>query len=112
MSRDVPRGDIPTLILAVLSEEPTHGYAIARAVERKSGAVLRMREGSLYPALRVLEEAKHIAGAWETPERGPARKVYTLTDAGARELAERVRRWEAYAGAVQSVLRVKGSSNA
>ena len=112
VGRDIPRGDVPALILAVLREQPSHGYAIARAVERRSADVLQMREGSLYPALRVLEQSGYIVGSWESPAKGPARKVYTITDRGKRELAKRVRRWEAYVTAVGSILGLEGTSNA
>ena len=112
VSRDIPKGDVPTLILAVLRDGPAHGYAIARAVERTSANVLRLREGSLYPALRVLEQTGHIVGAWETPPKGRPRKVYTLTKRGSTELDQRVRHWEAYAGAFGSILNARSPSNA
>jgi len=56
MRQELPNGDLPTLILAVLGQTPLHGYAIAREVERLSDQALKTREGSLYPALRVLEQ--------------------------------------------------------
>ncbi|CAA9586927.1 MAG: Transcriptional regulator, PadR family [uncultured Thermomicrobiales bacterium] len=104
MGRDLPRGDVPALILAVLDEAPAHGYAIARAIERRSAGVLQLREGSLYPALRALEQQGSVSSAWETTGVGPARKVYTLTDAGRVALAERASDWGAYAAAVAAVL--------
>jgi len=108
MSRDLPKGDIPTLILAVLKDTPRHGYAIAREIERLSAEALHLREGSLYPALRVLEQDGHIIGNWEIPESGPARKVYTLTESGTKELARRTAEWEQYARLMQTIL--KGGS--
>jgi PadR family transcriptional regulator, regulatory protein PadR len=104
MGRDLPRGDVPTLILAVLSEHPAHGYAIARAIEDKSSQVLNLREGSLYPALRVLEQQQLIVSAWDVSARGPARKVYTLTDAGREALARRTAEWDTYTTAIAAVL--------
>ena len=104
MGRELPRGDVPTLILAVLADAPAHGYAIARAIERESAQALQLREGSLYPALRALEQQGLIGSVWETPERGPARKVYTLTDAGRAELVRRTEDWHTYAAAVAAVL--------
>ncbi|GAB4456057.1 MAG: PadR family transcriptional regulator [Armatimonadaceae bacterium] len=108
MNRDVPRGDIPTLILAVLMETPRHGYAIAREIERLSETALRLREGSLYPALRILEQDGHITGHWEIPGSGPARKVYTITESGSRELSRRIQEWEQYARTMRTIL--KGAS--
>ena len=104
MPREISRGDLPALILAALADGPSHGYAIARHVEGESGNVLRMREGSLYPALRALENGGLVQSAWDTQESGPARKVYTLTDAGRAELAKRTEEWNAYAAAIGALL--------
>jgi DNA-binding PadR family transcriptional regulator len=103
MGRDLPRGDVPALILAILDERPAHGYAIARAIEQRSSGVLQLREGSLYPALRLLEQQGAVSSAWETAGSGPARKVYTLTDAGRAALAERAHDWGEYAAAVAAI---------
>lgn len=96
MSRDLSRGDVPTLILTVLADGNCHGYAIAREIERKSGQLFQMREGALYPALRVLEQDGFVEGQWEVQAVGPARKVYALTSAGKGELARRKTEWGAY----------------
>jgi PadR family transcriptional regulator PadR len=104
MAKELPRGDVATLILAVLAAGPAHGYAIARAIEEKSAQALQLREGTLYPALRVLEQQAAIESAWDVQERGPARKVYTLTEAGRIEFTQRVAAWNAYASAIEAVL--------
>lgn len=104
MRRDLANGDLPALILAVLSSEPRHGYAIAREVERLSEQALRMKEGTLYPALRVLEQDGLIAGAWQPQEKGADRKVYTLTERGAREMEKRTQELRDYARLIQSLL--------
>ncbi len=112
--RDLPKNDIPLLILAVLLDAPRHGYAIAREVERLSADALQMREGTLYPALRVLEQDGLISGAWEIQPVGPARKIYTLTETGQAELKKRTQDWENYArimGAVLGLGRNKGGLN-
>ena len=96
MGRDLSRNDIPILILSVLSESANHGYAIAREVERRSADVFHLREGSLYPALRVLEQDGAIEGRWEIPESGPKRKVYEITKKGRRELSKRAQEWADY----------------
>ena len=105
MGRELARGEVPTLILAILSEGPAHGYAIARAIEEQSEQALKLREGSLYPALRVLEQQGLVESAWQEPERGPARKTYTLTDEGRTELLTRANDWYDYAAAVMAVLK-------
>ena len=100
----IQKGSIPTLILAVLSDAPRHGYAIAREIERRSRNALKAGEGSLYPALRTLENDGLVAGTWEIQLSGPARKVYSLTDDGRAELAKRAKSWKEYASAVGLVL--------
>jgi PadR family transcriptional regulator PadR len=87
-----------------MAEGKCHGYALAREVERRSSDALKMREGSLYPALRVLEADELIVGAWEEGTGGPARRVYSITSKGQDELAKRARDWRAYMEAVGSFL--------
>lgn len=104
MGRTIGSGDVPVLVLAVLADAPSHGYAIAREIERRSGQNLGVKEGTLYPALRVLEQQGLIAGQWETPDSGPARKVYALTTEGSAEWVRRRQSWRDYARSVQQVL--------
>ena len=104
MKRDLFKGDLPVLILAVLNEAPCHGYAIAREIERRSQGELGAREGALYPALRVLESNGLIAGAWQEQTGTPARKVYELTPLGRGELAKSADAWRSYAAAFAQVL--------
>lgn len=109
MASTISKGDVPILVMAILAEGPCHGYAIARAIERRSGQVLGVKEGTLYPALRVLEQDGFIEGQWETLESGPARKVYKLTKAGRGELERRARSWRDYVDSFGAVL---GGENA
>lgn len=102
--RDLPKGDIPLLVLATLAEGAHHGYAIARAVENISRDAITLREGTLYPALRQLEADGMVEGNWEIQERGPARKVYTLTEKGRTELARRTRDWQEYSNFMTAIL--------
>lgn len=104
MIRDLQRGDIPTLILAVLTRGPLHGYGIARAVTDLSAGALHLKEGALYPALRTLETQHLVHSTWEVQPTGPARRVYHLTPVGIQEAQERARQWKAYVDAVGSVL--------
>lgn len=98
------KGNTPTLILAVLSHGPRHGYGIAREIELRSTGALSLGEGSLYPALRALEREGLVSSSWEPQERGPARKMYTLTEAGHAVLAERTRTWKSFVEAMESIL--------
>ena len=104
MSRELPKNDLPTLILAVLGEEPRHGYAIARSIEARSEGILTAREGTLYPALRQLESEEFIESLWEHPTSGPARKVYRLTETGRAECVKRVAAWQKYADAIAAIV--------
>ena len=102
--QELKKGSTPILILAVLAEGARHGYAIAREIERRSRNALKAGEGSLYPALRALENDGLVAGTWEIQPSGPARKVYSLTDDGRAELAKRTKAWKEYTSAVGLVL--------
>ena len=110
MPQNLSRGDVPTLILAVLKQGPLHGYAIARAIEQWSVDALHLREGTLYPALRQLEEQGVIQSVWEVQEPGPARRVYSLTEPGRTEFARRVEAWESYSAAINAVLNPRRES--
>ena len=98
------KGNTPTLILSVLQEAPLHGYAIAREIEKRSADLLKLGEGSLYPALRALEGEGLVKSQWEPQPSGPARKVYSLTDSGRAELERRIRSWRRFATAINAVL--------
>jgi PadR family transcriptional regulator PadR len=112
MGRDIFKGDVPILVMAILAEAPSHGYAIAREIERRSDQKFKMKEGTLYPALRVLEQNGWIEGQWEVQPSGPARKVYLLTQAGQGELARRAQEWQAYSKAFGSIIGNLGGTNA
>ena len=104
MRRELAKGDLPALVLAVLGEGPRHGYAIAREVERLSDGALHLREGTLYPALRVLEQDGLIAGTWEAQAKGADRKVYALTEAGRGERQKRTAALRDYATLLHTLL--------
>jgi PadR family transcriptional regulator PadR len=107
--RELSKGDIPVVILEILGRGACHGYAIAREIERQSDQVLQLREGSLYPALRVLENDGLIEGEWEIQSSGPARKNYRLTAAGQAELEKRKQAWHLY---TQLMNRILGGNDA
>lgn len=104
MRKDLVKGDLPALVLAVLNRQPLHGYGIAREVKQLSDDVLTMKEATLYPALRVLEQDGLIAGEWQPQEKGADRKVYTLTEAGKREAQKRMQELKDYATLIHTVL--------
>ncbi len=104
MKRELAKNSTHTLILAVLNDGPLHGYAIAREIERRSDNVLTCQEGILYPALRALENDELVEGDWEIQASGPARKIYTLTPKGKRDLGQRAQSWQKLNAAMNRVL--------
>jgi transcriptional regulator len=94
------------LVLKILSRRPgLHGYAIMSAIQEISGEVLRVEEGSLYPALHRMEEAGWIRAEWITKETGRRARLYEVTAAGKRQLGAEESRWQAVTLAVNRVLR-------
>jgi PadR family transcriptional regulator, regulatory protein PadR len=98
------QGTLSLLILRTLSTEPNHGFAIARRIRQVSKSVLRIEQGSLYPALHRMELEGLIESYWDTTEHNRRAKYYRLTRRGMRSLASEVERWEAIAAAIKSVL--------
>src|SRR3954452_8289893 len=104
---DKLQGALDLLVLKVLSRRaPLHGYAIMTAIEEVSGEVLRVEEGSLYPALHRMEEAGLIRASWivKDKEKGRRSRVYELTPGRRKQLAPDEERWTAAADAVFRVL--------
>src|SRR5215210_8612583 len=97
-------GTLETLILRTVARGPVHGYAIARWLEQSTGDVLRIEDGSLYPALYRLEKGGWIQAEWGTSELNRKAKFYRITPAGRKRLAARTEEWERFAGAVSKVL--------
>jgi PadR family transcriptional regulator PadR len=103
---DSLQGSLDLLVLKILSRRPRlHGYAIMTAIGDISGEVLRVEEGSLYPALHRMEEAAWIRAEWITKDTGRRARVYELTPAGKKQLAAEESRWQAVTAAVGRVLR-------
>jgi transcriptional regulator len=104
---DTLQGSLDLLVLKVLSRRaPLHGYAVMSAIEDIAGEVLRVEEGSLYPALHRMETDGWIRAAWITKDNGRRARVYELTAQGRKQLANEEARWTAVTGAVQRVLKL------
>jgi PadR family transcriptional regulator PadR len=100
------QGSIDLLVLKILSRRSRlHGYAIMSAIQNISGEVLRVEEGSLYPALHRMEEAGWIRAEWITKESGRRTRIYELTASGKKQLGEAESRWQSVAAAINRVLR-------
>jgi PadR family transcriptional regulator len=100
------QGSLDLLVLKLLSRRAKlHGYAIMSAIKISSGEILNAEEGSLYPALHRMEEAGWIRAEWVTKESGRRMRIYQLTAAGKKQLAEKVTRWQTVSSAIHRVLR-------
>jgi len=103
---DAMQGSMDLLVLKTLHRKgKLHGYAIMSAIRERSGDVLRVEEGSLYPALHRMEEAGWVRAEWVTKETGRRARVYELTAKGKKQLAAEEPKWQAIAKAVNRVLR-------
>jgi PadR family transcriptional regulator PadR len=101
---EVLRGTLDMLILKSLTGGPNHGYAVARWIEQATDDVLRIEEGSLYPALHRLETRGWIAAEWGTSENNRRAKYYTLTAKGRAQLRVETATWTRFANAVFTAL--------
>ena len=103
---DSLQGSLDLLVLKILSRSPgLHGSAIMTAIRDRSSEVLRIEEGSLYPALHRMEEAGWLRAKWITKDNGRRARKYELTAAGKKQLAAEESRWQAVTAAVNQVLR-------
>ena len=89
----VLQGTIELLVLKRLSRGPMHGYGIASWIETATDDVLRVEEGSLYPALYRMVQKRWISGTWGTSENNRRAKFYQLTTAGRREFEQQANGW-------------------
>jgi PadR family transcriptional regulator PadR len=103
---DVLQGTLDLLILRTLSLEPMHGWGIAQRIQQLSRDVLRVNQGSLYPAVHRLEQRGLIASEWGVTENKRRAKYYRLTPSGERQLAKELEDWERFSGAVRLVLQL------
>jgi len=98
------QGTLDLLILKTLALGPQHGWAISQRIQQTSDDVLRVNQGSLYPALHRLERDGFIRAEWRPSENNRRAKYYALTATGKRQLAIEHRDWTAFAQAVERVM--------
>jgi len=101
---ELKKGSAETLILAILEDGPTHGYDLAKQIDRRSGGRLSFHVASLYTTLYRLEQEGLIAGRWVEKAGTRRRRFYRLTAAGARHLAARRRSWREFVAAIDGVV--------
>jgi len=104
---DKLRGHLETLVLSTLEGGEAHGLEILRRLEEAGCGLLRLKEGSLYPALYRLEAAGEVAADWEAEahgRRGARRRIYHLTTKGKRKLASGRAEWRQFATIIGGIL--------
>jgi transcriptional regulator len=104
---DLVQGTLNLLLLKILALGPMHGWAISQRLNQVSGDILRVSDGSLYPALHKLEQEGWIMAEWKTSELGRRAKFYALTRLGRRHLQREAANWERLSDAITSVVRLK-----
>ena len=101
---DLMQGTLELLILKTLAREQMHGYGIAQRIHEAVDDLLKVEDGSLYPALYRMEERSWIASEWGVSENNRRAKFYKLTRKGRQQLAAQSVNWERVSQAVMRVL--------
>ncbi len=105
--RDLVQGTLDLLLLKVLALEPMNGHAISQRLKQVSGDVLRVSDGSLYPALHKLEQEGWIVASWRTTENNRRAKFYSLSRIGRQRLQREAETWSRLSAAISHVVRLE-----
>lgn len=103
MRPDAFNGQLDSLILATIADQPAHGYAILQRLQQRSSGAFELAEGTLYPALHRLERDALLTSSWSTDSKR-RRRIYDVTPAGRAALGKRRREWRRFSTAVEAVL--------
>ena len=109
--KELLKGNTDTLLLSLLTQESMYGYQIVKEMERRSSGYFQFKEGTLYPALHRLEEARLVEGRWEEANMGTPRRYYHITAKGERVLSERTSEWNKFTTAVNAIMVSQFNSN-
>lgn len=101
---DVLQGTLGMLVLRALARGPLHGYGITNSIERVSNDLLRVEEGSLYPALHRMEESGWVTSSWGETDTGRRARFYAITAAGRKQLAAEKEQWARLTSGVERVM--------
>lgn len=101
---DLLQGTLDLLILKTIALEPMHGWAISQRIQQISNEVLKVQQGSLYPALHRLEHQGWIQAEWGASENNRRAKYYSLTKAGRKQLDSETSKWSRLSAAVNLIL--------
>lgn len=105
LKSEMVQGTLDMLILQTLVLGPAHGQTVAHAIERGSEEVLQVEHGSLYPALRRLENRAWIVSFWGTSENNRRARYYRLTPVGKKQLADQSSRWDELVRAIGRIMK-------
>ncbi|GAA2860057.1 putative DNA-binding protein YwzG [Actinoplanes cyaneus] len=103
VTKDLVAASATPIVLGILAEGDSYGYAILRRINDLSGGELDWTEGFLYPLLHRLERLGHVEASWQTAGGGRKRKYYRITEQGIAELAEQHRQWETVVDALKQI---------
>ena len=103
---DLLRGNTDSLLLFLINEHgQTYGYRLIKEIEERSQGYFKFKEGTVYPALRKLENDGLIKGDWKKLPNGQERRYYTMTDRGSELLQHKLDMWQSFASAMALVMK-------
>jgi PadR family transcriptional regulator, regulatory protein PadR len=94
MDKELLKGSIDIIILALTSGGDVYGYEITKKIKNYTNSLYEMGEGTLYPALKRLEEKNFLTSYWGEADKGGRRKYYSITKEGKEELAQKLKNWK------------------
>jgi len=106
INKDLIAASSTPLVLAILAEGDSYGYAILKRVQELSGGRIEWTDGMLYPVLHRLERTGHVQARWQVAESGRRRKYYRITSQGRTQLAEERRQWQAVDATLRGIWRM------
>src|SRR4051812_17793059 len=98
------RGEFGLLLLGLLAERAMYGYELVAELRSRTAAVIDLPEGTVYPALRRLEQEGLVAGRWQEVAGGPRRRYYDITAAGSESLVTDTAAWRRFSAAADGIL--------
>ena len=110
ISKDLMAASSTPIVLAILAEGDSYGYAILQRVRELSGGRMEWTDGMLYPVLHRLERLGHVEARWEVAETGRKRKYYRITSQGRAQLAEDRKQWQAVDSTLRGIWKTVAAS--
>ena len=105
IGKDLVAASALPLVLAILAEDQSYGYAILKRINELSGGEMEWTDGMLYPLLHRLDRLGYVEAKWDAPPGGRRRRYYRITPAGREALSEQRRQWDVVSGALQNAWR-------